>query len=118
MAYDEDLAERVRERMASRKGVSEQKMFGGIAFMLDGKMACGVHGDKLIVRVPAEEHDKALKEPGAGPMDITRRPMKGFLFIGTEGTKTSASLKKWVERSAWFVATLPAKKKPAPKKRD
>lgn len=113
MAYDEDLAERVRERMASRRGVSEQKMFGGIAFMLDGKMACGVHGDKLIVRVPAEVHDKALEEPGAGPMDITHRPMKGFLFIGPSGTKTAASLKKWVERSAGYVDTLPAKKKRA-----
>ncbi|MEX2556219.1 MAG: TfoX/Sxy family protein [Actinomycetota bacterium] len=110
MAYEEGLAERVRDALASRE-VREQKMFGGIAFMIDGKMACGVHGDSLIVRVPAEEHDKAVKEPGARTMDITSRPMKGFLFVGPAGIKTTASLERWVERSTDFVATLPAKKK-------
>ncbi len=116
MAYDEQLAERVREVMASRRGVTEQKMFGGIAFMLDGKMAVGVNREDLMVRVPVEEHDRAIKEPGARTMDFTSRPMKGFLFIGPAGVKTAASLKKWVERSATYVATLPAKKKPAKKR--
>jgi hypothetical protein len=110
MAYDERLADRVREILGSRRGVREQKMFGGIAFMVDGKMGCGVHGPDLIVRVPAEEHDGALKEAGARTMDITRRPMKGFLFVGPAGTRTAGSLKKWVERSTSFVDTLPAKK--------
>ena len=111
MAYDENLADRVRAAVGANKNLREQKMFGGIAFMIDDKMAVGVHGSDLMVRVPAEEHDKAVKEPGARIMDMIARPMKGFLFVGPAGTK-GASLKKWVERSATFVATLPAKKKP------
>lgn len=116
MAYDEDLADRVRELMASRRGVTEQKMFGGIAFMLDGKMAVGVNKNDLLVRVPVEEHDKAIEQPGARTMDFTNRPMKGFVFVAPAGTK-GASLKKWVERSASYVETLPAKKKKPAKKR-
>lgn len=111
MAYDEDLAQRVRETLGSRKRVTEQKMFGGIGFMVDGKMAAGVHGLDLIVRVPVEEHDRAVKEAGARTMDITHRPTKGFLFVGPTVTKRAASVKKWVDRSADYVATLPAKKK-------
>ena len=116
MAYDEHLAERVRELMASPKGVTEQRMFGGIAFMLDGKMAVGVNKESLMVRVPVEDHDEALTEPGARIMDFTGRPMKGFLFIDPAGTKSAASLKEWVERSASYVATLPAKKRPKKKR--
>lgn len=116
MAYDEDLAERVRETLAPRRNVREQKMFGGIGFMVDDKMVAGVHGPDLIVRVPADEHDRAVKEPGARTMDITGRPMKGFLFIGPATTTSAGSLRKWVERSAGFVATLPARKKPKKKR--
>lgn len=116
MAYDEDLADRVRVAIGARKNLREQKMFGGIAFMIDDKMAVGVHDSDLIVRVPVEEHDKAVMQPGARIMDMVARPMKGFLFIGPAGTK-GASLKKWVERSAIYVATLPAKKKTAKKRR-
>jgi TfoX/Sxy family transcriptional regulator of competence genes len=111
MAYDEAFADRVRAAVGAHKNVREQKMFGGIAFMIDDKMAVGVHGSDLMVRVPVEEHDKAVKEPGARIMDMIARPMKGFLFIGPAGTK-GASLKKWVTRSVTHVATLPPKKKP------
>jgi TfoX/Sxy family transcriptional regulator of competence genes len=117
MAYNEELADLVRETLASHRAVRDQKMFGGIGFMVDDKMVAGVHGPDLIVRVPADEHDRAVKEPGARTMDITGRPMKGFLFIGPAGTKTGASVKKWIERSAGYVATLPARKKPTKKKR-
>jgi TfoX/Sxy family transcriptional regulator of competence genes len=116
MAYDEDLADRVRAAVGAHKNLREQKMFGGIAFMIDDKMAVGVHGSDLMVRVPVAEHDEAVKDPGARIMDMIARPMKGFLFIGPAGTK-GASLKKWVQRSATYVATLPARKKPAKKKR-
>jgi TfoX/Sxy family transcriptional regulator of competence genes len=116
MAYDEDLADRVRGLLSDSSNLREQKMFGGIGFMVDDKMVAGVHGPDLIVRVPAEEHDDAVKEPGARVMDMIARPMKGFLFIAPAGTK-GAALKKWVTRSATYVATLPVKKKPAKKKR-
>ena len=117
MAYDEDLADRVRQILGPTKNLREQKMFGGIAFMVDGKMAVGVHGSNLMVRVAAEDHDAMVKEPGARIMDMVARPMKGFLFVDPVGTKSAASLKKWVTRSTSHVATLPAKKKKPAKKR-
>lgn len=116
MAFDERLADRVREILSSRK-VREQKMFGGIGFMVDDKMVAGVHGSDLIVRVPLEEHDDAVRKPGTRPMTMGGRTSKGFLFIAPAGTKSAASLKKWVERSATYVATLPAKKSKPAKKR-
>ncbi len=114
MAY-EDLADRVRDLLSSSRGLREQKMFGGIGFIVDDRMAVGVHGSDLIVRVSVDDHEKVVKEPGARIMDMIARPMKGFLFIGPAGTK-GASLKKWVTRSTTYVATLPAKKRPAKKK--
>lgn len=117
MAFDEDLADRVRSLLAPNRNFREQKMFGGIGFMVDDKMVAGVHGADLIVRVPVEEHDAAVEEPGARIMDMVARPMKGFLFVDPAGTKSAASLKKWVNRSATYVATLPAKKKKPTKKR-
>ena len=115
MAYDEDLADRVRQILGPSKNLREQKMFGGIAFMIDDKMAVGVHGPDLMVRIAADDHDAVVKEPGARIMDMIARPMKGFLFVGPAGTK-GPSLKKWVGRSATYVATLPAKKKAAKKR--
>ena len=77
MAYDEQLAERVRELLALREGLVERKMFGGIAWMLDGNLACGVIGDELIVRVGPEESERALAEPGTRVFDFTGRPSRG-----------------------------------------
>lgn len=111
MAYDERLAERVRELLAGRRGFSDRKMFGGIGFLLDGKFAAGVHGPDLMVRVPPEQHARYVKEAAARTFDMTGRPMEGWLFVGPAGTKTAASLKKWVTRSADYAATLPATKK-------
>lgn len=95
MAYDEKLADRVHDLLAGRKGLNEREMFGGIGFTIDGKMVAGVHGPELITRVPAEEHDKAVKEAGARTFDITGRPMKGWLLIGSAGTSRRLT-KKWV----------------------
>ncbi|MGH2795392.1 MAG: TfoX/Sxy family protein [Actinomycetota bacterium] len=117
MAYDEDLADRVRQLIGPSKTLREMKMFGGIAFMIDDKMAVGVHGPNLMVRVSPDDHDAMVKEPGARIMDMIARPMKGFLFVGPAGTKNGASLKKWVNRSTTYVATLPVKKKKVAKKR-
>jgi TfoX/Sxy family transcriptional regulator of competence genes len=110
MAYDEKLADRIREVLAGRKGLLEREMFGGIGFTIDGKMVAGVHGKDLIARAPAEEHSWVVKEPGARTFDMTGRPMKGWLLVGPAGTAKGPSLKKWVERSVSYVETLPAKK--------
>jgi TfoX/Sxy family transcriptional regulator of competence genes len=110
MAYDEKLADRIRGMLAGRRGLNEREMFGGIGFTIDGKMVAGVHGKELITRVPSEEHDKAVKETGARTFDITGRPMTGWLLVGPAGTSNGPPLKKWVERSVSYVATLPAKK--------
>ena len=109
MAYDEQLAERVRDALALREDVTEQRMFGGIAFMLAGNMACGVLGDDLIVRVGPEEHERALAEPHVRPFDFTGRPSKGIVFVSPAGVASDETLAGWVEAGADFAASLPAK---------
>lgn len=93
MPYDEQLAARVREMLAERSGLSEQKMFGGVGFMLAGNMCCGVHGEDLIVRLSPDESDEALSDPRVRPMDITGRPMRGWLFVSADGTRTEGALR-------------------------
>ncbi|HEY6637698.1 MAG TPA: TfoX/Sxy family protein [Solirubrobacterales bacterium] len=109
MAYDEDLAQRVREVLAARAEISERKMFGGIAFMLGGNMACGVLGEDLIVRLGDEEGEKALTEDGVRPFDFTGKPMKGIVYVSPERTADDAGLTEWVEAGADYAASLPAK---------
>jgi TfoX/Sxy family transcriptional regulator of competence genes len=107
VAYDERLAERVRRALSGREGLSEKKMFGGIAFMLRGNMCCGIVRDDLMVRVGPEGHEEALARPHARPMDFTGRPMKGMVYVGPQGIKSDADLAAWVRRGAEFAATLP-----------
>jgi TfoX/Sxy family transcriptional regulator of competence genes len=114
MAYDEDLATRIRDELASRDDVTERKMFGGIAFMVGGNMCCGVTGGDLMLRLGAEGADSALDDPHARPMDFTGRPMAGFVFVAPEGTVTSPELRRWVDRAVAFATTLPPKAKPRP----
>ena len=109
MAYDEELADRVRDLIAPLGEVSERKMFGGIAFMVGGNMATGVLGDDLIVRLGPEEADKALGEPGVREFDFTGRPMKNIVYVSTEQTADDKSLAGWVEAGAAHAASLPAK---------
>jgi TfoX/Sxy family transcriptional regulator of competence genes len=109
VAYDERLAERVRRALARRDGLSERKMFGGIAFMLGGNMCCGVANGELMVRVGPERHEEALAQPHARPMDFTGRPMKGMVYVGPEGYRSDADLAAWVSQGAQFAATLPPK---------
>jgi len=109
MAYDEDLAARVRSELASRGDVTERKMFGGLAFMVGGNMCCGVTGGDLMLRLGADGADAALDEPHARPMDFTGRPMAGFVFVAAEGTATSSDLQRWVDRAVQFAASLPPK---------
>jgi TfoX/Sxy family transcriptional regulator of competence genes len=109
MAYDEELAGRVRDVISARADVTERKMFGGIAFMVAGNMACGVLGENLIVRLGDEEGEKALKEEGVRPFDFTGKPMKGIVFVSPERTSDDAGLTEWVEAGADYASSLPPK---------
>jgi TfoX N-terminal domain len=109
MAYDEGLATRIREVIGEQPGLAEMKMFGGLAFLVYGNMACGVRGDDLIVRVAAEEADAALGEPGARPFDLTGRPMQGWLQVDADGHAEDEDLRRWVDRGLAYASSLPAK---------
>jgi len=98
MAYDESLAARVRDLLADRTDVREQKMFGGLTFMVGGNMCCGVHGDDLLVRLDPEREDEALAKPHARPLDLTGRPLRGFLMIEPAGLK-GERLQLWVHEA-------------------
>ena len=108
MAFDEALAERLRDRLRAVTGVHEKKMFGGLAFLTDGNMTVGVHGDDLIVRIAPGDTPTALAEPGVRPFDITGRPMRGWILVAGEALDDDV-LDGWVERARTFVATLPPK---------
>ena len=110
MAYDEVLAGRVRRALSRRRGVSEKKMFGGLAFMLHGHMCCGVVKDRLMVRVGPKAYEHALAEPHARPMDFTGRPMTGMVFVAPAGLATDAALARWIGRAVAFGSSLPPKK--------
>lgn len=109
MAYDERLADRVRDLIGDRPGLAEKKMFGGLAFLLNGNMACGVHGEELIVRLSADASDAALAEPATRVFDLSGRPMKGWILVGTQGCATKKELKRWVDRGVAHAGTLPPK---------
>jgi len=109
MAYDEGLAERIRGVLDERKDVSEKRMFGGLAFLIQGHMSVGIVKDQLMVRVGPEVYDRLLEEPHARRMDFTGRPMKGFLYVTPSGFESDADLERWVSRGVAFVTALPAK---------
>jgi TfoX/Sxy family transcriptional regulator of competence genes len=117
MAFDEKLAERIRENLASKRDVREQKMFGGIAFMLNNNMCAGVHGDDLIVRL-GDGAEAAFKEKNARPMVMGKMTAKGLVLVSPAGVKTKAQLDSWLKRATDFAGALPpkAKKKAPPKK--
>ncbi len=109
MAYNEALAGRVRKLLARRPARAEQRMFGGIAFMLRGHMCCGVLKDDLVIRVGPARYQKALSQPHARPMNFTGRPISGFVFVGPGGYRTDAALRKWITQAVEFVSSLPPK---------
>ena len=108
MAYDEKLAARVRAILGDRDDVREQKMFGGLTFMVGGHMCCGVNGDELIVRLDPDQENDALARPHARPMDFTGRPMRGFVTVQPEGLK-GAQLNQWVQEAVAQAESLPPK---------
>jgi hypothetical protein len=109
MAYDEGLATRIRDLLGDQPGLAEKKMFGGLAFLLDGNMACGVRGHDLTVRVGADAADAALREPGTRPFDLTGRPMKGWLLVDADGHAEDDDLRRWVDRGLAYATSLPPK---------
>jgi TfoX/Sxy family transcriptional regulator of competence genes len=110
MAYDEDLANRIRELIAAGEDVREQRMFGGIAFLVGGNMAVGVSGQGgLMVRADPAETDALLAKPHARPFEMRGRPMKGWLRVDAEGVRTKRELEPWVRRGVAFARSLPPK---------
>ncbi len=109
VAYDEALAQRLRARMSSVEGASEKKMFGGLCFLLNGHMVCGIVGDELMMRVGADAHDAALARPHARPMDFTGRPMRGMVYVAPDGFRENAALDGWLEAGLEHARGLPPK---------
>ena len=108
MPYDPVLADRMRTALQSRTGVVEKKMFGGYCWMLHGNMLCGVEVGRFMFRVGAAQESEALMRPGARPMDITGKPMKGFVWVDASATAGPA-LGTWIDLAASFVGGLPPK---------
>ena len=108
MPFDPHLAQRMREALQSRQGVVEKKMFGGYCWMLNGNMLCGVEVGRFMFRVGKDFEAEALARPGARPMDITGRPMRGFVWVSAEAAD-GEGLEQWIALAERFVGVLPAK---------
>jgi TfoX/Sxy family transcriptional regulator of competence genes len=110
MAFDESLAERIRQRLARCKNVEEKKMFGGVGFLLNGNLLVGVRKYSLLVRLDPEQGDEALKEANVSEFKITGRgTMKGWVVVSLEGVQNDDQLNGWIQRALKFVGSLPAK---------
>ena len=109
MAYDEGLAERVRELLSDEPGVAEKRMFGGLAFLRGGNMCVGVVGEDLMVRVKPDAYAGLLRLPHVRKMDFTGRPMKGFVFVSADGSREDPDLQRWVDEGLVFVRSLSPK---------
>ncbi len=109
MAYDDKLAERIRSVLKRRSGVTEKKMFGGLTFLLNGNMSCGVIKQDLVLRLGEDGASKALGKPYARKMDFTGKPLKSMVYIGPAGYRTEAQLRRWVMQGVDYAKSLPAK---------
>jgi hypothetical protein len=109
MAFSEELAERIRQALARKKGIEEKRMFGGVGFLLHDNLLVGVWKDSLCVRLGPDQAGVALKEPHVREFDITGRPMKGWVLVEPEGIKDGKQLTGWIQRASKFVCTLRAK---------
>ncbi|NQV41166.1 MAG: TfoX/Sxy family protein [Candidatus Marinimicrobia bacterium] len=110
MAYDEGLAERIREILHGRPDVEEKKMFGGLCFMVSDHMACGIIKDTLMARVGPVNYEKCLSMEYAGEMDFTGKAMKGMVYVSPEGLDSDSELASWINTCVDFVKSLPPKK--------
>ncbi len=110
MAYDEDLANRIRELVLAESGVSERRMFGGLAFLIDGNMSVSASGQGgILLRVDPAETDTLLGKPHAQPFQMRGRVMQGWLRVDAEGLKTKRQLERWVARGVTYARSLPSK---------
>ena len=109
MAFDENVAQRVRNALGDRDELAEKKMFGGICFLLSGNMCCGVIGDELMARVGPDAYEEALASPHTREMDFTGKPMRGLVFVEPAGFTDDVDLTQWLERCAAWATSLPAK---------
>jgi hypothetical protein len=109
MAYNEDLARKIRAKLKLKSGVVEKKMFGGVGFLFNGNLACGVNKQDLIVRLNETDFEKALKQPHVRIFDLTGRPMKGWVFVSAEGCKSDKALEGWIDKGLAFARSLPRK---------
>lgn len=107
--YDEKLAARVRHALGMRRGVVEQRMFGGVAFLVQGNVCLSVQSDALVARVGPEQMPEAMTRPHASAFVITGQPMQGWVIVGAAGVRTQHDLTTWVDRARGFVATLPSR---------
>ncbi len=109
MAFDENLAARIRKALARKKGIEEKKMFGGLGFLFHGNMLVGVWKNSMIVRLGPDEGEAALLEPHVGEFDITGKAMKGWVMVAAEGVADEGAVQAWVKRAIMFVGKLPRK---------
>ena len=110
MAYDEELANRVRELVETEPGLTEKRMFGGLAFLINGNMSVSASSQGgLLLRVDPDETDALLEEPHAGPFEMRGRTMQGWLRVGAEGVRTKRELRAWVARGVAYARSLPSK---------
>ena len=98
MAYDEQIAKRIRQTFGARHDITERKMFGGLAFLYQGRMCCGIVGSDLMVRVPEDEFDAVVHARHVRPMDFTGKALRGFVYVSPPGFRTAAALRMWVAR--------------------
>jgi TfoX N-terminal domain len=110
MAFDENLAARIRDALARKKGIEEKKMFGCVCLLHNGNALVGVWKNRLIARLSPDEGESALREPHVRAFDITGRPMRNWVAVEPEGVEND-QLKGWIERALKFVKALPAKEK-------
>ena len=109
MPFDEDLALRVRHALRERDDMAEIRMFGGLCFMVRGNMCCGIMGDSLMVRVGVEAYEESISRPHVRPMDVTGRPMRGWVIVNRDGLTDEKDLESWVGLGLAFNNTLPEK---------
>ena len=109
MAYNEDLAKRIRTKLKSRSGLTEKRLFGGIGFLVSGNMACGVHKQDLIIRLSNNDFDLAIKDPNVRVFDLGGRPMRGWILVSSGGYSSDESLQDWIKKGIAFARSLPAK---------
>jgi TfoX/Sxy family transcriptional regulator of competence genes len=109
VAYNKDLTLRIQAALSGLPGLVEKKMFGGVGFIVNGNMACGVHGNDLIVRVGPDRYEAALAEPHVKVFDLTGKPMSGWILVEPDGYQDEAELKSWVVKGVEFAQSLPPK---------